>query len=101
MIIPVPFGLIGVGLVMAAVSVPLIARMVPMNRWFGVRTRKAFTSEDNCYELDAYGGTPLAAYGAFLVLVGVVESRFAPSPPSVPGVEAATSEVGIGGHWQW
>jgi hypothetical protein len=81
-IIPIPYVLIGLGAVMIAVTVPLIARMVPMNRWYGVRTRKAFVSEDNWYALNAYGGKLLAAYGGFLVLAGLVGFAIAPDPTS-------------------
>jgi hypothetical protein len=83
MIVPIPYVLVGLGAVMIAVSVPLIARMVPMNRWYGVRTRKAFASEDNWYELNAYGGKLLTAYGGFLILVGVVGFNYAPDPTSL------------------
>jgi hypothetical protein len=82
-IIPVPYVLLGLGAVLIAVSVPLIARMVPMNRWYGVRTRKAFASEDNWYELNAYGGKVLAVYGGFLILAGVVGVAVAPDPTSL------------------
>ncbi|HTX68270.1 MAG TPA: SdpI family protein [Thermoleophilia bacterium] len=82
MIIPIPSTLIILGVVMIAVSVPMVARMVPMNRWYGVRTRKAFASEDNWYELNAYGGKLMLGYGAFLILAGVVEFRLAVPPTS-------------------
>jgi hypothetical protein len=82
-LIPVPHVLIGLGAVMIAVSVPLAVRMVPMNRWYGVRTRKALASEDNWYELSACGGKLLAAYGGFLVLVGVIGLGVAPDPTSL------------------
>jgi hypothetical protein len=47
-VVRTPFVLIFVGLTIIAVSVPLIARMVPMHRFYGVRTRQAFASEDDC-----------------------------------------------------
>ena len=83
MIVPIPYVLIGLGAVLVAVSVPLIARMVPMNRWYGVRTRKAFASEDNWYELNAYGGKLLAVYGGFLVVVGAIGFGVVPDPTSL------------------
>jgi hypothetical protein len=82
-IIPIPYVLVGLGAVMVAVSVPLAARIVPMNRWYGVRTRKAFASEDNWYELNAYGGTLLTVYGGFLVLMGAIGFAVAPDPTSL------------------
>lgn len=82
MVIPLPFGLLVIGLVMIAVSVPLIAGIVPMNRWYGVRTRKAFVSEENWYELNTYGGKLLVAFGAFLVVVALIGFAVAPDPRS-------------------
>ena len=78
-----PLVLVFLGVVMVAVSVPLIARMVPMNRFYGVRTRKAYASEENWYELNAYGGRLFLGYGAFLGVVGAVGLAAAPDPTSI------------------
>jgi len=82
-IIPVPLVLLALGAIFIAVSVPLVARMVPMNRWYGVRTRKAFASEENWYELNAYGGKLLVIHGAFLIVAGLVEYWLAVPPTSL------------------
>jgi hypothetical protein len=74
---------IGAGLLMVAISVPLVARMVPMNRFYGIRTRKAFASESNWYELNAYGGWLFIAFGALLAAAGAVNVAVAPDPTSI------------------
>jgi hypothetical protein len=82
-IIPIPYVLVGLGLALAAVSVPLILRRVPMNRWYGVRTRKAFASSENWYELNEYGGKLLLCLGGGLVVFGLIGFWVAPAPDSV------------------
>jgi len=82
-IVPIPFVLVGLGLPLAAVSVPLILRRVPLNRWYGVRTRKAFTSEANWYELNEYGGKLLLVLAGGLLAAGLIGFRVAPEPDSV------------------
>jgi hypothetical protein len=62
MILPLPWVFAGIGVAMMATSVPLMLRRVPMNRWYGVRTRKAYASEEAWYEINAFGGR--AARGA-------------------------------------
>jgi hypothetical protein len=81
-IVPIPYVHVGLGLVISAVSMPLIMRRVPMNHLYGVRLRKAFISERNWYELNAYGGKWLLAFGVFLVLFGFLARDLAPDPRS-------------------
>jgi len=81
--VPIPYVLVGLGLVMIAVSIPLVLRLIPMNRAYGIRTRKAFASEDNWYELNAFGGKVFLFFGLFLVVVGFVGREIAPPPTSI------------------
>src|SRR2546427_9177847 len=46
----------GVGLSTAGLAIPLVIRKVPMNRVYGVRIAKAFASDRDWYEINAYGG---------------------------------------------
>lgn len=80
----------GVGLLVSALSVPLIVRKVPMNRFYGVRIPKAFASERNWYELNEYGGKLFFVFGIVLFLIGRLYSRLAPDPSSlwVPVLQA-------------
>ncbi len=58
------------GLLLVLVAMPLIRRKVAMNRWYGVRIRKAFASEANWYAINEVGGRWLAGAGGVLALAG-------------------------------
>jgi uncharacterized membrane protein len=73
----------GVGALLSVLSVPLILRKVPMNWAYGVRVRKAFTSESNWYAINAYGGKLLLAYGLVLIAFGLLAQDSAPPPTSI------------------
>ncbi len=73
----------GIGLLTAALAIPLILRMVPMNRYYGIRIPKAFKSDENWYDINAYGGKVLLIYGVFLILFGITAQDLAPSPTSI------------------
>ena len=45
MIVPAVFVHCGFGLLLAAFSLPLVLRRIPMNRAYGIRIREAFTSD--------------------------------------------------------
>jgi hypothetical protein len=68
----------------ALLSVPLILRKVPMNRVYGIRIRKAFVSQQNWYEINAYGGKLLLIFGLSLLAYGWISISFTPPPPSSP-----------------
>jgi len=72
----------GIGVTSVILSVPLILKMVPMNRFYGVRTRKTFVSDHNWYEINAFGGKIFLIFGAFLVIFGYISKSFAPEPTS-------------------
>lgn len=82
MIIPIPFVHIAMGALFVALSIPLVLRIIPSNRLYGVRTRKAFASNSNWYEVNAYGGKWLLALGLLLIAAGWFGKPYAPSPRS-------------------
>jgi len=82
MIVPVPYVHIGIGLTSVLLAIPLIRRKVPMNRLYGVRSPKAFASERNWYEINAYGGRLLLMFGLFVLGFGVLTLGLAPAPTS-------------------
>ena len=59
------------------VAVPLIQRKVKMNRWYGMRIKKAFASEDNWYQINAYAAKRLILYALVLAAIGIL-TFFAP-----------------------
>lgn len=73
----------GFGGLLAVASVPLILRKVPMNHAYGIRIRKAFESESNWYDINAYGGRLLLIYGIALVIFGILARNSAPPPASI------------------
>ena len=82
MIVPIPYVHAGVGVLMVVLAVPLIRRRVPMNHFYGVRIPKAFVSDENWYEINAYGGKLLLGFGLFLVAFAAVGWSAAPPPTS-------------------
>jgi hypothetical protein len=80
--IPVPYALMMMGVVSILVSIPLILRRIPRNPYYGIRTRKAFVSDRNWYEINAYGGKVFLGFGVFLVLFGLATFEVAPPPTS-------------------
>jgi hypothetical protein len=81
-LVPVQYVHIGIGLLLAVFSVPLIQGRIPRNCWYGIRTRKAFSSEENWYAVNGYGGKLFLAFGVFLFAFGVITSGVAPPPES-------------------
>ena len=73
----IPDPLTSIGAMSVVVSVPLILRWVPMNRWYGIRTRKAFASEENWYAINAYGGKLFFMFGALLLALAWFGGDFA------------------------
>jgi hypothetical protein len=81
-IVPLPDVHMGMGLAALLVSIPLVLRKIPMNRWYGIRVQRAFLSEALWYDINAYGGKWFFAFGLFLLAFGAVGRRFAPPPTS-------------------
>ena len=74
----------GLGLLFAAVAVPLIFGRVPRNPWYGVRIHAAFESDEAWYRINRHGGKSLLGLGCTLVAVGVFIVRFLPPEPRLP-----------------
>jgi hypothetical protein len=60
-----------VGALLLLLNLPLMFRMVPMNKFYGFRTRAAFQSEQNWYEINARGGKMLTVSSIIVLLVGI------------------------------
>jgi hypothetical protein len=58
-------------LVLIGVSLPLVWRKIPMNRWYGIRIPKAFKSEELWYDINAYGGKQLVIWSVPMVVAGI------------------------------
>ncbi len=63
--------LIFVALVSIAVSVPLYKGQVKMNKWYGVRTAKSFSSDENWYAVNKYGARQLMRWSVPELVSGI------------------------------
>lgn len=63
---------VSVGLVLIAISVPLIRRRVKPNWWYGVRLPATFADEWVWYEANAASGRDILVIGVLLVVLSVV-----------------------------
>ena len=54
------------------IAIPLVQRKVKMNRWYGIRIKKAFESDDNWYQINAYAGKRLILWALVLVATGIL-----------------------------
>ena len=54
------------------ISIPLLKRMIPMNRWYGARFKKSFESEENWYRINAYSAKQLILWSVPLLIIGIV-----------------------------
>ena len=79
-LVPIPYVQMGIGALLAVVSIPLIFKLVPMNPFYGVRIPKAFASESNWYAINRVGGVALFCSGLFLVFFGYLTWNTAPPP---------------------
>ena len=60
------------GMVLIAVSIPLIKRRIGPNHWYGIRIPKAFQSDELWYDINEYGGRQLATWAIPMIIAGVV-----------------------------
>lgn len=64
---------ITLGLLIIAISLPLLKRKIPMNRWYEVRIRQSFTSEENWYRINEYGAQRLILWSLAIIFLGVMQ----------------------------
>jgi len=58
------------------ISIPLYLGKVKKNRWYGVRIPKAFTSDDNWYKINRYGGKRMIIWSIPLAVLGIATLFF-------------------------
>jgi hypothetical protein len=62
---------IGIALLIALLSIPLILRRVPMNSFYGIRFPESFKSEKNWFAINEYGGKALLLSTLPIVIYGI------------------------------
>lgn len=60
------------GILIIAISVPLVRKKVSMNRFYGFRIDEAFESEKKWYDINAYGGSLSLRWGFLFVIAGLI-----------------------------
>ena len=60
-----------VGMLVVAISIPLVTNKVPMNQIYGIRFKQSFESQEKWYEINRYGGRQLIVWSIPLILLGV------------------------------
>jgi uncharacterized membrane protein len=63
---------IGAGLLLIAISIPLIQRRVKPNPWYGFRTPTTLKNETIWYEVNAHSGKRLLLAGIVVVIAALV-----------------------------
>jgi uncharacterized membrane protein len=66
----IPAFILVLGTVTALIGLPLMARRVPRNILYGIRTPLAFSSDENWYRVNAIGGKFFLRAGLAIMLVG-------------------------------
>jgi hypothetical protein len=73
------YGDLQLGVIIFAISWPLILRKVAMNQVYGIRIRAAFESEQRWFDINAYGGRQLATWSLPLIAAGVTGLFISPA----------------------
>jgi hypothetical protein len=60
------------GMVLVAVSWPLIKGKIGRNYFYGIRIREAFESDERWRDINAYGGRMILRYGIGIMVLGLV-----------------------------
>ena len=72
---------IGLGVLSIVIGIPLARRLVPPNRWYGVRIPATLRNPAIWYEINAKSGRDLIWLGATLIVVAVALPRVTALPP--------------------
>ena len=59
------------GLLLIGLCIPLARGRVGPNRWYGVRLRQSFQSDEAWYDINRYGAKRLIVWSTPLVVVGI------------------------------
>jgi len=57
------------------VSLPLLFNLIPPNRWYGVRVREAYASDDGWYAVNRTGGLAIVIAGVIWLFAAAYAPR--------------------------
>lgn len=61
-----------VGILIIAVCIPLLKNKIRMNRWYGMRFRKSFESNENWYKINRYGANRMILWSLIIIVIGIL-----------------------------
>jgi amino acid permease len=53
-------------------SIPLLNGRIKRNRWYGIRIRKAFVSEENWKKVNEYGARAIIRWSVLVLIMGLL-----------------------------
>lgn len=68
----VPVLILVTGLLISAICEPLTRGKIKPNRTYGIRTKFAFSSEENWYKANKFGGRVFVRAGYLIALIGLM-----------------------------
>ena len=59
------------GILFILISIPLALKKIPMNHLYGFRIKKAFSSDENWFKINHYGGRQMILWSIPLIGIGL------------------------------
>ncbi|MGD2093562.1 MAG: SdpI family protein [Phycisphaerales bacterium] len=81
------------GIILIFLSIPLYKKKIKMNKTYGFRLSKAFQSDENWFNINAYGAKQMIIWSIIMILFGIA-ILFIPIPEKPNTVLALTLSVG-------
>ncbi|MBF0224899.1 MAG: SdpI family protein [Desulfobacterales bacterium] len=60
------------GILIIGICIPLLKGKIKMNKWYGMRFKKSFESEENWYKINTYGAKRMIIWSSVLVMIGII-----------------------------
>jgi hypothetical protein len=59
------------GIILIFLSLPLYKKQIKMNKAYGFRLSKAFQSDENWFNINAYGAKQMIIWSTIMILIGI------------------------------
>ena len=81
--------------VFVVLGIPLALRMVPPNRWYGVRTAETLSNSDVWYSVNALGGKAIVVAGILSLLILLALNHFWTADPAMKKMVGIVVPLGM------
>lgn len=58
--------------IIIGISIPLVKGEISMNKFYGIRFKKSYDSDENWYKINKYGGQQLIKWSIPLAIFGII-----------------------------